>query len=142
MDRGELGTGAHGETVAALGVEVALHRAPGLLVFGNLVEHGADVAHVVIGDDEEGGRGVGGNRAGGNTKRAGVNGDLEIAAAIHAVDRVGGLRVAGGGAVDEHGDGFTVGGEPHGADAFRFEVPLCGAAADEPHGALDILARM
>jgi len=55
MDGGELGAGAHGEAVAAFGVEVAFHGALGGLVLGDLVKDGTDVAGVVVGDDEEGG---------------------------------------------------------------------------------------
>lgn len=142
MDRVQFGTGAHSEAVAALGVEVAFHRALGLFVFGNLAEHGADVALIVIGHQEERGRSVGGNGVGWDAQGAGINGDLEVAAAIHAVDGVGGVRITGGRAINEHGHGFTTGGEAHRADALRIQVPFRGTTADEAHGALDILARM
>ena len=142
LDGDELGFRAHAEAVAAFGVEVAFDGALGLLVFGDLVEHGSDVALIIVGDEEKGGRGVGGDGAFWNAEGAGIDGDLEIATAVHAVDGVGGLWVACGGAVNEHGDGFTSGGKAHRADALGIEIPLGGAAADDAHGALDVLTRM
>ena len=76
----------------------------------------------------------------GNAQRAGIDHDLEIRAAVQAVDRVGCAGISLAGAVGHHRDNLASGREPHDADAGWIDVPFLGPASHQPHGALAVLS--
>src|SRR6267378_3744063 len=118
------------------------HRTICLAIFFELRKHRTDVPGIVIRYEKERRRRISRNLILWNTKRAGIDHDLEVGATIDAIDGIGGVFIAGSWTVNQHRHHFATGGKAQRTDSVRIELPFGGAAADEPHGTLRILARM
>ena len=99
-----------------------------------------DVAVVVVRADDEQRRRIGGDAFVGNPDRARVNDHLEIGAAVEAVDRVGGVGSPYPGLYDTMATTSPPAEKPSMPTRLGSMCHSAGAAADQPHRPIGVLA--